>query len=97
MKNRMFLETDKARTKDIEEYLQDRQIKYETRPIHELVHFDVEELTDEQAIELKKLYKTLDTPKEEVRHRKWDERFHTVGEEIRGEFTGANREEELER
>ncbi len=47
--------------------------------------------------ELKKLYKTLDTPKEEVRHRKWDERFHTVGEEIRGEFTGANREEEIER
>lgn len=97
MKNRVFLETDKKRAKEIEEYLQDREIKYEAKPIHQLVHLDIEALTDEQAIEIKKLYKTLDAPKEEIRHRKWDDRFHTVSEEIMGEFTGANREEEIER
>lgn len=95
-KNRMFLETDKERAKQIEEYCKDNNIKYETKPVHELIHFDMEELTDEQAIMIKKLYKTLDAPAEEVRHRKWDERFHTVGEEIKGEFTGANREEEVD-
>ena len=32
----------------------------------------------------------------EKRHRKWDEKYHTLSEEIKGEFTGANREEEVE-
>lgn len=31
----------------------------------------------------------------EKRHRKWDDRMHTLGEEAIGEITGANREEEV--
>lgn len=91
-----FLETDKERALKIKEYLDVEQIKYTTSNIHELVHFDVENITDEQAKNIKKYYEQLSPNPIEKRHRKWDEKYHTLSEEIKGEITGANREEEVE-
>lgn len=89
-----FLETDKERAERIKAYCEERNIPYKTKPIHELVKFDFESLTDEQALDLKKYYEQLDCPKVEKVHRKWDDKFHPVEQEAMGYFTGANTEVE---
>lgn len=96
VKQNMFLETDKQRALKIREYLDTLNLKYSEKSVHELIHFTIEQVTEEQCKKIKNYYQTLEAPVIEKRHRKWDEKYHTLSEEIKGEFTGANREEEVE-
>lgn len=66
------------------------------------VHIEFGLLSKERRTEIAKdvdasyeeVAKESDAPKE-VRRRKWDEKFHTPGQEAAGWFTGKNMEEEV--
>ena len=97
IKAKTFLETDANRALRIREYLEMNHIAFSEKPIHDLTHFDIENLTDDQANELKKYYKQLEPNVEEKRHRTWDDKYHTLGQSVAGFVSGKIDEEEIER
>ena len=92
----MFIETDKDRAEKLKEYFRENNIPFTESNIHELIHLEVEKLTDEQVASVKAYYKRLEAPQTEQRHRKWDDKFHTAASELSGYFTGESQEEEIE-
>lgn len=91
-----FLETDKERAEKMKDFFQQNNINYTSKTIHDYIHFDINNLTDSQIKMIKKYYNKLEPGVIEKRHRKWDDKFHTIGQELKGNFTGENIEEDVE-
>ena len=53
VKQNMFLETDKQRALKIREYLDTLNLKYSEKSVHELIHFTIEQVTEEQCKKIK--------------------------------------------
>ena len=57
VKQNMFLETDKQRALKIREYLDTLNLKYSEKSVHELIHFTIEQVTEEQCKKIKIIIK----------------------------------------
>jgi DNA-binding helix-hairpin-helix protein with protein kinase domain len=96
----LFVEVTDEEAGKVQEYLSGQEIAYTSTPVSvpgmktAKVHVEIncpEDLTDDQIAQIAA---DLQNITRRHRHRRWDDKFHTLGEEANGYMTGANLEEE---
>ena len=95
----MYVELNQKQAKLVKRYLEDNELAYKEQEIQlqgmksPMVHLNLDRIPENHLIIIKDII-DANQPKE-YRRRTWDDRHHTVGEEMKGWFTGKNTEEEV--
>lgn len=94
----MYINVDSKKKQQIIKKLEEMEIPYEikenTIPGEKIQSFEItlkRDLSDSEFSELNRAVAKI----KQTRHRKWDDRHHTLKEEAVGWFTGKNTEEEV--